>query len=106
MPERKNEQRVDAAAVQGAGAYVIVRPLTYGEAKAIRRRAADLPEAEQSALSELLLIDKVVGWNWVDAAGQLLPLPASDPGVLERLTLEEVTFLSAAVSGDPNVGGG
>ncbi|MBK8023519.1 MAG: hypothetical protein IPK19_19320 [Chloroflexi bacterium] len=102
MPEQIRERRIDAGSVQGPGAYVLVRPLTYGEAKAIRQRAAGMSEAEQSALSELLLIDKVAGWNWVDAAGQTLPLPREDAGVLERLTLEEMEFLSRAVSGDPN----
>ncbi len=106
MPERKNERRVDANAVQGQGAYVLLRPLTYGEAKMIRQNAAGMTDAQQVALGETLLIEKVAGWNWVDAAGNPLPLPGDDASVLDRLTVEEMDFLSRVVSGDPNVGGG
>lgn len=93
-------KRIDAGAVRGAGAWVEVRPLTWGEAKAIRAEAAGLDESGAVALSERLIREHVTGWNWIDADGAPLPLPCDSAGVLDQLSLEEVAFLTAAVAGD------
>jgi hypothetical protein len=91
-------RRVDASSVRGGGAYVLLRPLTVGAARALRQRA---PDADAEALARDLLIGHIVGWNWTDAAGAPLPLPADAPAVLDALTAEECAFLGTALVGDP-----
>lgn len=96
------ERRVDASAVQGEGAYVMVRPLTYGEAKMIRQLADTMTEDEKVTLTETLIREHITGWNWSDSAGSPLPSPWEDRLVLSSLTVEEMTFLGEALHGDPN----
>ena len=109
--------RVDSAEVQGEGSFVVVRKLGYAQRQTANRMMAEacggtLPQkiedadiaitseflAGNDAFTRELLMANVVAWNWVDDAGQPLPLPSADPAVIEDLTEEEVTFL---VEGDP-----
>lgn len=105
MPQRKNQLKIDAAAVQGDGAYVIMRPLTYGESKDVRRRSPHMNEEQKLAYSEDLIATHVIAWNWVNDVGEPLPLPSQNQTVLHLLTVDEIGFLSNALNGggaDPN----
>lgn len=98
MPHRQIT-RVDAAPVQGQGAFVLLHPLTVGEARACRQWAS-LPAAERAAAQARLLADHIAGWNWADAGGRPLPLPSADPAVLDRLSAAEIAFLARALAPD------
>lgn len=102
MPQQKRERRVDAKEVQGEGAYVLMRPLTYGESKEIRHAASDMNGDDKLATTEKLITDHLIGWNWGDPDGESLPLPSEDKTVFSRLTNEEMNFLGKALHGDPN----
>ena len=88
MPQRPNTIKVDASSVQGDGAFVEWRRMTWGE-----RREATAALAKDEADSITFVIDHIVAWNWVDAEGQPLPTPkvAED---FERLYDEEIQFLA------------
>lgn len=101
MPQRKTTKRVDASEVQGEGAYVEVAPLKNGEVTEAQRVGGATYE-EQNAYSSELIQKHVKGWNWVDEAGNPLPLPSEDETVIADLTVEETVFLSKAIGGDPN----
>lgn len=84
--------RVDASKVQGEGAYVDWRRLTWGERRDTREQSTQL-EGEESV--EYLLgfvASHIAGWNWTDDQGQPLPLPQSAAD-LEKLFVEEIDFL-------------
>lgn len=91
-------RRVDATSVRGDGAFVLLRPLTIAAARALRQRD---PAADETALARDLLARHILAWNWVDADGLPLPIPADDPAVLETLTADECAFLGRALVGDP-----
>lgn len=80
MPERPSTVRVDASSIQGKGAYLIWKRLTWGE------RKANYEPIE-------LLIAHIVDWNWVDGDGNPLPLPKSQED-FEALYDEEIVFLA------------
>ena len=100
MPQRQGTRRVDASAVQGDGAYVIVRKMPYGLAKEGRRLLEASASADvQDEFTLRMFTDCVVEWNWVDDKGNPLPLP-KDAGIAE-LTVEETSFLAGAIAGGP-----
>lgn len=77
MPERQLK-RVDCKAVQGDGAYMVLKPLTFGE--------------RRENMSVDALMQRVVEWNWVDWDEEPLPLPHDDVA-RESLTDSEVEFI-------------
>lgn len=110
--------RVDAAEVQGDGAFVVVRKLGYAQRQAANRMMAEacggkLPQRQEDAditlsseflagndaYTRKLLMENVVAWDWVNDDGEKLPLPSANPAVIEDLTEEEVTFLTKAIQG-------
>ena len=82
MPERPNTVKVDASSVQGEGAYVEWRRMTWGE-----RREAMAAIANDKAKAIDFFFGHFAGWNWVDSDGNPLPLP-------ETGYEEEVKFLT------------
>ena len=88
MSKRLSIVKIDASSVQGEGAYILWRRMTWGE----RREVANDIRADKVDVIAMLL-DLLQDWNWVDADGEKLPLPqvADD---LERLYDEEVSFLA------------
>ena len=94
MPERRRV-RVDMAAEQGEGAFVLTRPLPWSLQKLM---GATGELANEQVARELLAL--VVDWNLVDDAGQPLPLPADDPNVIEKLTIPEVLLIARQVAED------
>lgn len=97
MAKRKLTMRIPSTEVQGEGSYVEFAALTYGESKAIVTRVDDTEtDSEKIAINERLLIEKIVGWNWVDENDNPLPLPKDDPTVLDTMPSWEMTFLNVA----------
>lgn len=118
MAQRQGIIRVDSAEVQGDGSYVVVRKLRYAQRQQATRMMAaafggTLPQklegaditltsdflAGNDAYTRDLLTANVIEWNWVDDTGKGLPLPSTEPGVIERLTDDEVNFLARAIQG-------
>jgi len=71
-------KRVDCRAVQGVGAYMVIKPLTFAERKA--------------GVNVDVLLQRVVEWNWTDWDDQPLPLP-HDEESREQLTDQEIEFI-------------
>ena len=94
MPQRQNRVRIDSEAVQGEGSFVVLRRLTVGEIKHVRKSAEDSFE-----LTEEMVRDHIVEWNWADEEGNPLPQPAKDPTVFESVTDEELSWLAKAIAG-------
>ena len=111
----KNTKRYETNDVQGAGTFVEVRLALIGESRAfikesarLRNRAleveadseeGDALEAAAAKLGQDWYGKNVIAWNWTDEAGNLLPLPAHDPNVLDLLTQPQLEFLAAAING-------
>lgn len=86
--ERKSSVKVDASTVQGEGAFVNWRRITWGERKALQQTAKD---GELVPLQ--VLIDHLDSWNWVDNEGNPMPIP-SKLDDLNNLYDEEIEFLA------------
>lgn len=109
MPKRQNVFEVPADIVQGEDSFVRYRAMNYKRSKLVAAKLAAIEKNDELAedekldrqveISEQLLIDYIVDWNWVDDDGKPLPLPSADREVLDRLTNEEVTFLSSTLNG-------
>lgn len=81
--------RIPSDAVQGAGTWVDLRPLTWGETK-VSVHEADV---------EPLIMARVTAWNWADSDGSPLPLPHT-PEVVDALTVDEIRWLALAIIGN------
>lgn len=95
MPQQESRRKVDSAAVQGKGSFVVFKPITWGEAdeleEEISKHAND--SAWQKERTRQLYADHLLDWNWSDADANPFELPSKDPDVFKRLTLEEVAFI-------------
>jgi len=100
MPKRQSVKRHDTTEVQGEDSYAILSSVKVKEIKAIRLKSEADPEfdAFQSGLD--ILADHILGWNWVDDAGDPLPSPKGNPEVLDELCQEEATYLVSLLMGD------
>jgi hypothetical protein len=89
--------------LQGEGSFVTVRRMKYGEKKQFKAVVREEFRKTAGELGEGPLEDRICGhviaWNWTDEEGKTLPLPKDDPEVLDRLTEEEVLFLTQAIMG-------
>lgn len=102
MPKRKTAvQKVDASQVQGEGAWVEVRKLKWGEIKKLSRQrgAAGGDEEQIIEMTDELLAEHVLAWNWVDEDGNPLPQPHGNLDVIDDLTDEEFAFLGEVIGG-------
>ncbi len=105
MGRRRSIRRVASDVVQGEGSWVEVREVKYGDYKNYRQmttKAQDMadPVAREQAGADLdgqVVCENVVDWNWVDDADEQLPLPSSDPSVIDDLTVKEKGFLITAI---------
>lgn len=95
MPVRQNTKRVPSDEVQGEGSFVEIKRLTYGEIKMLRTASDDRLTQSADVVRTV-----VVNWNWVDDAGQPLPLPSADPDVLDLLTDAEIGFIGKALGAE------
>lgn len=98
MPQRQGAVRVDSTAVQGEGAYVVLRKLTVGEIKTMRNEAGK-EDADTFTLSDDIIRARIVEWNWCDESGAPLPQPREHPEVCDSLTDDEFAFLAEAIAG-------
>ena len=104
-------RRVDSASVQGEGSYVVFTSPTFDDVATF----SDLifssgngevkNDAEAVKLVTPMLKQFVTGWDWVDDEGQPLPNPQEEPGVIDRLTMEEQSFLINSLTTALNLGG-
>ena len=99
MPQRKSTKKVNSEAVQGEGAYVVLKKVTVGMWKETRAKIA-LPDADSMTIDLETIRDHVVEWNWVDDDGEPWPVPSQDENVLDALTIDEKSFLVGALFGD------
>jgi hypothetical protein len=96
MPERINKlnRKIDSAAVQGEGSWVLLKSPTLEDIQ-----AGGLPDAGDSAqamnFGVNLLGRLVKAWNWVDDDGA--PLPPPTPEIVANLPYAEVMFLMEAL---------
>lgn len=92
----RKQNRIDATEVQGDGAYVVLAPPPWKEAKQFL--TGDTGGGDEQtrglAMMEALLPMCVVDWNWTDGDGNALPLPA----VVDSLNMAEVMWLVPHVS--------
>lgn len=95
MPQRQNVKKVQSEAVQGADSWIKLRSMTVGEAKLLMAEGND----EQRGIGALAKV--IVGWNWVDDEGQPLPQVSDDPAVIDKLTNDEIQFITAAITAAP-----
>ena len=113
MPQRIKLIHVPSPHIQGDDSWLDVRPMTveqFNQNADIVRRAQtpfdpDLTEDERQVQRDALdleqrelFADVVVSWNWVDDRGDPLPQPASNPNVFLLLTMQELGFVTEAVS--------
>lgn len=95
MAQRKSTRKILSDAVQGEGSYVVLRALEYG----LVEERMKLDAEDRAAVLQFnrdFVQAIVVDWNWVDDAGQALPLPSADPEVIGRLVLPEFEWLANA----------
>ncbi len=113
MPKRSSCRVIKTPDLQGDDSFVLVSMLTLGESdewdvaragwqklakkgdEESRRKAS---EASKRYTCETLA-RHVLDWNWVDDAGAPLAKPKGDPAVFDRLTAEELDFVTQAVIG-------
>lgn len=98
MPQRQSTTRVDASAVQGDGAYVVLRRLTLGEIRTLRAETGK-EGSDMFTITEDMIRERIVEWNWADDSGAPLPQPGAHPEVFDSITDEELTFLASAIAG-------
>ena len=100
MPKRKSVKKHDTSEVQGEDSYVLLSGVKVREIRKVRKLAKteDFDEFE-GGIS--LLAGHIVGWNWVDDEGKLLPVPKDHPEVVDELTNEESVFLTNLMLGSP-----
>lgn len=106
MAQRLSVQRFDSPDIQGDDSYVcIIRPTVKQMKSAMEtlkpNGREELSEAEKNAINLdaalKILEENIVEWNWVDEMGEPLPLPRTDPSVMDGLTDMEVQFLAALI---------
>jgi hypothetical protein len=99
MAQRISTHKVLSDEVQGEGSYVVLRALPYSMIS--ERSKVDQDDfAQVLAFNETFLASVVVDWNWVNDAGEALPLPSADPGVVNQLVIPEFQFIANAAGLD------
>lgn len=85
---RISSVKIDASSVQGEGAFILWRRITWGERKALQETA------KEGKLQPLeVLVTYLEDWNWVDGNGDPMPLPKTVEE-LDPLFDEEIEFLA------------
>lgn len=95
MPTRINKARrqIDASAVQGEGAWVVIRTPIFEDLENLMKSGVSVDALQQNPAIGLKMLETLVeDWNWVDDDGQLLPKPT--PELIRTLPFPEITFLS------------
>ena len=115
MPKRVTTRRIETPELQGEESYIEVKLISFGMSRQIRvfemlgnaRVRNDLKPDEigklvdqESKLTENVIFDHLLGWNWVNDNGEPLPLPKTS-GDLDKLTLDEIFFILNCIKGTP-----
>lgn len=85
---RVSSVKIDASSVQGEGAYILWRRITWGERKTLQETAK---KGELQPLE--VLVTYLEDWNWVDNNGESMPIPKTVEE-LDPLFDEEIEFLA------------
>ena len=92
-------KKVDSDEVQGAGSFVRMRSIPYGRIKQARQKDAEGADVEaQEAFMQEIIKDAVVEWDWVNDAGEALPIPSGGLN-FDELTTDEFSFLVSVITG-------
>lgn len=102
MPKRQYIRTVETPELQGEDSWIKIRDLNYGYVKQLQKEMAGMKPEEQVKKNDELIRKVVVDWNWVDDDDQPLPTPKDDETVVDRLTANEVLFISRQVQGNPD----
>jgi len=107
----KKYRRVDSAEVQGEDSFVVFASPTFEDIAnfsdlIFSENGAARSDAESIKLVVPMLKRFVSGWDWVDDEDNPLPDPKAEPDVIDRLTMEEQTFLVNALTKAFNFGSG
>lgn len=78
MSKRPTTIKVDASSVQGEGAYIIFKRLTWGERREYLKKYVAMKPKETVETSRQFLLEHLVSWNWVDENGAPIPLPKNE----------------------------
>ncbi len=112
MP-RVTSKRIDTKDLQGEGSFIVVRKVGWKQAKEVNKYLGvgdvslrdDMTSEEKEKhineevrMTEDVLCNAVVEWNWSDEAGNPLPVPRSTAD-LDLLLAEEVAFILDAALG-------
>jgi len=90
---RRSTLQIATPEIQGDDSWVEVVVFTVGE-------RLSLPA---SIIKNELIKERVIGWNWVDKAGDPLPQPDGTDEMINVLTTFEVAALFDVVIGFPTV---
>lgn len=85
---RISSVKIDASSVQGEGAFIVWRRITWGERKALQEAAK---KGELQPLE--VLVTYLEDWNWVNSNGEPMPIPKTVEE-LNPLFDEEIEFLA------------
>jgi hypothetical protein len=104
MPKRQNTRTIQTPDLQGEDSFVVMRRLTVGEVRALRKKARTITKDDDQVevsieISSDTLADCVLKWNWVDDNGEPLPQPHHNVDVFDILTDEEFGFLGDTLLG-------
>ncbi|MDY7078011.1 MAG: hypothetical protein SXV54_13935 [Chloroflexota bacterium] len=99
MPKRNRIRRFSSDEVQGKDSWVEVAQLTVGEIRESREMGMR-EDFNPFDWGIQLLSTHVMGWNWVNDAGEPLPQVRDNPDVIEQLSDTEAGFLSTCIKGD------
>lgn len=90
--KRLSSVKIDASSVQGEGAFILWRRITWGERKTLQETA------KQGELQPLeVLVTYLEDWNWVDINGDPMPIPKTVEE-LNPLFDEEIEFLASVAT--------
>ncbi|MFA5377703.1 MAG: hypothetical protein WC455_18275 [Dehalococcoidia bacterium] len=100
MPKRNSIRVHKSDDLQGEDSWVKVKSAEWGKSKALRTAIKELDDDDATKLTEQLILEHFVGWNWVDDDGNPLPSLKEHPELFDTfLSNDEVTFLAEAVGG-------
>lgn len=103
-------RKVDSASVQGEGSFVVFASPTFDDVSEFSdlifsENGAAKTDAEAIKLVVPMLKRFTVDWDWVDDEDKALPKPQEDPAVIDRLTMEEQSFLVSNLTAAFNLSG-
>lgn len=100
MAQRKSTTRFNSEVVQGEGSFVVVRKLTMGDVKQLRKQTGkDITDDVSLEIGVDTIAAHIIEWNWVDDNDKPLPIPNDDPAIIDKLTTDEFKFLAESLTG-------